>query len=208
MRVAFVMLMALGLSACAIAYGDPAQEFVNPAVARAYIPLEGRSFVMLESHGAAFAIAPGMAVTNAHNADFLGPVPVIGQSRDYDLLFFRVENSASPAFGEATVGESVVAYGQGPDKELRVAHGIVRALDQQVEPRCATCLVQRAFIFEGNAGPGFSGGPVVDATSGAIIGITFGYLDKSGHRLMYAYPMDRVRNELDAIQGRLPSIVN
>ena len=33
------------------------------------------------------------------------------------------------------------------------------------------------FIFAGNAGPGFSGGPVVDG-AGRLIGITFGYKDE------------------------------
>ncbi len=208
MRPGIAFLLALSLGACATASGERAASFVTSDIARAYIPLDGRSYFLLESHGAAFVVAPGIAVTNAHNGDFLGKVPVIGRSRDYDLLFFRVGRNLAPVFGVAAPGQQVIAYGQGPDGELREARGVVRLLNQPVEARCSTCVVQGAFIFEGNAGPGFSGGPVVEVASGAIVGITFGYLDKDGHRLMYAYPMSRVRNELAVLEGRLPTSID
>ena len=53
------------------------------------------------------------------------------------------------------------------------------------------------------AGEGFSGGPVVDASDGRILGIVFGYNDmKDGSRLMYAYDMDRIMAELcEAFSG-------
>jgi len=87
---------------------------------------------------------------------------------------------------------------------LNEAHGTIEALDVQVEARCETCAPQTAFTYVGDAGPGFSGGPVVDAKSGRVIGITFGFLDPKGRRTMYAYPMSRVRNELATIEHRLP----
>jgi S1-C subfamily serine protease len=65
-----------------------------------------------------------------------------------------------------------------------VEQGVVRALNAPVEARCQTCSLQTAFTFEDNAGPGFSGGPVVDAASGRLVGVTFGYLDPNGHRLI------------------------
>jgi S1-C subfamily serine protease len=133
---------------------------------------------------------------------------VIGQSRNYDLLYFRVGGSLTPPTVAPSVGERVLAYGQGAHGEVRVAAGIVRALNVPVKARCETCAIQSAFIYEGNAGPGFSGGPVVDADTGQIVGITFGYLDPDGRRLMYAYPMSRVRNELATIEGRVPTDVN
>ncbi|MEJ0044127.1 MAG: hypothetical protein WDM81_18795 [Rhizomicrobium sp.] len=201
-------MLALALGGCATGSGEQSASFINPEVARAYIPLEGRSYVVMESRGAAFVLAPGIAVTNAHNNDFLGDVAIVGASRNYDLLFFRVDRTASPVYGAPSVGERVIAYGQGPHGEVREARGVIGMLNRAVEARCETCIVQSAFIYEGNAGPGFSGGPVVDALSGAIVGITFGYNDENGHRLMYAYPMSRVRNELAAIQGRLPTEVD
>ncbi|MEI9991501.1 MAG: hypothetical protein WDM86_15840 [Rhizomicrobium sp.] len=208
MRFAPAALLALALGGCATASGEPSASFVNSEVARSYIPLEGRTYAVMENRGAAFVLAPGIAVTNAHNGDFLGDAAVIGTSRNYDLLFFRVDRAASPVYGQPIVGERVIAYGQGPHGEVREARGVVSLLDRAVEARCETCIVQGAFIYEGNAGPGFSGGPVVDAISGAIVGVTFGYNDENGHRLMYAYPMSRVRNELAAIQGRLPTEID
>lgn len=208
MRHIQAALFALALGGCASVSGEQSAGFVNPQVAAAYIPLAGRTYMVMENRGAAFVLAPGIAVTNAHNDDFLGDLPVIGASRNYDLLFFRTTRTAVPVYGAPVVGERVVAYGQGPHGEVREAHGLVRALNQPVEARCETCTVQAAFIYEGDAGPGFSGGPVVDAASGAIVGITFGYNDENGHRLMYAYPVSRVRNELAAIQGRLPTEID
>ncbi len=75
-------------------------------------------------------------------------------------------------------------------------------LDVPVEPRCARCIVQKAFVYDANAGPGFSGGPVVDADTGALVGITFGYLDPNGRRVMYAYPVSRVRAEYKFVTGK------
>lgn len=198
MRLSAVLL-SLALAGCASSSGERATTFLTPQIASGYRPLEGRSYVLMEGRGAAFVIAPGIAVTNAHNADIIGGASVIGTSRNYDLLFFRVANGAAPPASEPRVGEVVVAYGQGAHGELRMARGIVRQLNAPVEARCATCLLQVAFTFEGDAGPGFSGGPVVDANTGNLVGITFGYLDPNGHRLMYAYPVSRVRSELATI---------
>jgi len=208
MRIAIAALLTLALAGCATSSGVPANGFINDTIAGAYIPLEGRTYVVMDNRGAAFAIAPGVAVTNAHNADALGSVPVIGTARNYDLLFFRSDRNVTPPTMAPSVGERVVAYGQGAHGEVRIAVGIVRALNAPVKARCETCAIQSAFIYEGNAGPGFSGGPVVDAQTGQVVGITFGYLDPDGRRLMYAYPMSRVRNELATIQGRVPTDVN
>ena len=208
MRFPIAALLTLALAGCATSSGERAEGFLNDAIARAYIPLEGRTYVVMENRGAAFVVAPGVAVTNAHNGDYLGQVAVIGTSRNYDLLYFHVDRDLSPPTAAPTVGERVIAYGQGAHGEVRVAQGTVRALNVPVQARCQTCSVQGAFTFEGNAGPGFSGGPVVDAASGQLVGITFGYLDPDGRRLMYAYPMSRVRNELAAIMGKLPVDVN
>ena len=97
---------------------------------------------------------------------------------------------------EPVIGEAVTAYGQGADRELRIAHGTVRAIQT-----CARCTAPAYFTFAGNAGPGFSGGPVLNA-AGRLIGITFGYKDEGHERVMYAYDMDRVRTELSALQKR------
>jgi len=196
--------LALALGGCAVSAGERASGFVNQQIADAYLPLENISLMVFEGRAAAFVIAPGVAVTNAHAANIVGGAPIIGQSRDYDLLFFHVENRAEVPTTPPIVGEQVIAYGQGASGELRESHGTIEELDVPVAARCETCLIQSAFTFNGDAGPGFSGGPVVDAKSGKLVGITFGYLDPSGRRTMYAYPMKRVRNELATALHKLP----
>ncbi len=187
--------LLLAVSGCATSSGVPATTIAQPQIALAYLPLHGRVHLGLDSaDGAAVVIAPGVAVTNAHNANLLDSRDVIGTRQDYDLLFFRTPKVALPQTAAPVAGEAVTAYGQGADAELRVAHGAVREIHM-----CPGCSVPAWFNFVGNAGPGFSGGPVLDGT-GRLIGITFGYKDQGGERLIYAYDMARVRAELSALQ--------
>jgi hypothetical protein len=197
-RSSFAALsLSLLAAGCATSSGAPATVIARPDIASAYLPLHGRVHLGIDSaDGAAVVIAPYIAVTNAHNANLLDPKDVIGVRQDYDLLFFRTARSADPPTASVVVGENVIAYGQGTDAELRVAHGVVR----RIEP-CAGCVAPAYFTFAGNAGPGFSGGPVLDA-SGRLIGITFGYKDEPHQRLIYAYDMARVRAEFSALAKR------
>lgn len=177
----------------------PATGIPQPEIAAAYLPLHGRVHLGIDSaDGAAMVIAPGIAVTNAHNANLLEPKSVIGIRQDYDLLFFRTSRSAAPQTAAPVIGESVTAYGQGGNRELRIAQGVVKEIKQ-----CPGCTAPAYFVFAGNAGPGFSGGPVLDR-AGRLVGITFGYKDQGRERLIYAYEMGRVRAELAAIRGSLP----
>ncbi|HEV2562714.1 MAG TPA: hypothetical protein VGT78_11290 [Rhizomicrobium sp.] len=137
-------------------------------------------------------IAPGVAVTNAHNANLLNPASVIGTAQGYDLLFFRTEKRATIAAAVPQTDEAVIAYGQGADG-LRQSRGVV----EKFWPA--------AFGFESNAGPGFSGGPVVDAKTGAILGITYGFIDQGGKRLMLAYSIGFVMGEWAEIQASASS---
>ena len=192
-----VLSLALLVAGCATSSGAPATAIGQPDIAAAYLPLHARVHLGIDSaDGAAMVIAPHIAVTNAHNANLLDPKSVIGVRQDYDLMFFRTAKSAEPQTAPVVMGESVVAYGQGSDGELRVAHGVVR----RIEP-CTGCTAPAYFTFAGNAGPGFSGGPVLDG-SGRLIGITFGYKDEGHERLIYAYDMARVRAEFSALAKR------
>ncbi len=143
----------LGLAGCAASSGAPATVIAQPQIATAYLPLHARTdFGLGTGDGAAMVIAPGLAVTNAHNANLLDSRDVIGTRQDYDLLFFRTPQSAMPETAAPVVGEAVTAYGQGADAELRVAHGTVREIKL-----CPGCNAPAYFTFAGDAGPGFSG---------------------------------------------------
>ncbi len=187
------------MAGCATSSGQPASRIAEPAIAAAYRPLHGRVHLGLDNaEGAAVVMAPGIAVTNEHNSEMVEARQVIGAATQSDLLFFRVQTSAAPPTAQPAAGAAVTAYGQGADGELRIAHGVVREI--VTEPRFA---IARWFTFEGDAGPGFSGGPVVDA-AGQLVGITFAYKDEGGRRLIYAYDMARVRAELERLRRPSP----
>lgn len=187
------LALALGLSACGTgSFGEPAAGFDFPQVAQAYIPLHARDWILATHDGASVVIAPGVAVTNAHNANLIDPKSVIGQVDGYDLMYFRTDKHAALRAAAAVAGEEVVAYGQDKDGKLRVSHGTI----SQMWPA--------AFGFVSDAGPGFSGGPVLDAKTGALVGITYGYegSESAKTRLMIAYSSGFVMERLAAVQRR------
>lgn len=185
-------LAAIFLTGCTASSGVPAAGIPQVDIAAAYIPLH-RGNLMQHADGAAVVIAPGVAVTNGHNRNLVAPEAVIGEARDYDLLFFRDGRDAVPTSADPRVGDAVIAYGQGVDGDLRQAWGIVRTIRD-----CTGCTVPAYFIFAGNAGPGFSGGPVL-GKSGRLVGIIFGYRQEGPERMIYAYPMSRVLAELSGL---------
>ncbi len=202
----------LGLAACSsdgptfsTVVGEDAKPMHDWRLEQAFMPLMTKDMAVFESWGAAVVIAPNIGVTNAHNENLLPKDAILAKSRDYDLLFFRTDRIVVPPFGTPQVGEQVIAYGQGFKGDTREADGVLLGLSDLVIPRCRNCRSQHALVFDAAAGPGFSGGPVVDARSGAVVGITFGYRDddeRAKTRLMYAYDMDLVLSELHALVPR------
>jgi hypothetical protein len=190
--------------------GEPANGpvggFLTKAVADAYIPMQGGKGLFDHNLGAGMVIAPGIAVTAGHNDYFVDPAGAIGKSKAYDLFFFRTASGTPEATAKPWVAEEVIAYGSGNDGSVRMARGRVTAVDALANNlQCPDCGVQHAFTFEANGGFRFSGGPVVDATDGKLIGIVFGFTDeKSGGRLMYAYDMARVFQELALVRAAAP----
>ena len=171
-----------------VCIGNSCRSQMAEGFARAY----GSDVMAVASAGLSPAtrIAPDIAVTNAHNANLIDPRLVVARDQDFDLLFFRSPGAPAPQTADPSPGLDVIAYGQGADGELRVAHGVVRQIAS-----CNGCGPEAAwFTFAGDAGPGFSGGPVLDE-KGRLVGITFGYRNQGGTRLIYAYDMARVAAE-------------
>jgi hypothetical protein len=198
------------LSACGgVRPGDPISAIPDARAAAAFIPLQSSGFSLTTKGGSATLVAPGIAVTNAHNAELVPKEDVIGISRDYDLMFFRTRLQTPVPRAVPYAGERVTAYGHVGedamrDSALRMAHGAVVSVSAPLQPNCRNC-PQAAFVFQGNAGPGFSGGPVLDAATGNLIGIVFGYTDEDKDPrkwIIYAYHMRVVDAELARIRGR------
>ena len=206
MRRLCIAFVALALAGCVRPSGEPVTGFASPKIAGDYIPLEGPVFLIFEGDAAAVSLGGSIAVTSAHSANLLEAKSVIGKSVNYDILFFHTDKATVELPTAAPrVGEQVIAYGQAGGA-LRKAEGVITRLDAPVEALCRKCEVQSAFTFEGNAGPGFSGGPVLDAADGKLLGIVFGYVDEvpGKKRVMYAYTMGRVLAEMDEVSRTLP----
>ena len=207
MRRLCIAFLPLALAGCTTPSGVPAAKFENPKLADAYIPLEGPVYLIFKGDAAAVSLGGNIAVTNAHNADLIEAKSIIGKAVNYDILFFHTDKATVELpTAEPVVGGRVIAYGQSKGGVLRKAEGNITRLDAPVEARCGKCKVQSAFTFEGNAGPGFSGGPVLDAKGEKLLGIVFGYVDEvpGVRRIIYAYTMERVLAELEAVARTLP----
>src|ERR1700761_6224809 len=84
------LLLVFGLAGCATASGVPVARIAEPGIATAYLPLSGRIHLGMDrAAGAAVLIEPGIAVTNAHNANLLDSKNVIGVATQSDLMFFH-----------------------------------------------------------------------------------------------------------------------
>lgn len=206
MRGGWLALLALGLAGCAAQSGVPLKGALGGDIGYAYIPLKRTVLMIREADAGAVVLGDGIAVTVAHAEEMVPTDQIIGVSSEYDLMFFRTDRAKSVlATGEPQLGQKIVSYAHYED-DLYTAEGVVTSLDAPVLPRCKTCVVQSTFSFDGNAGPGYSGGPVLDADSGRLVGIVFGYLDKpDGGRTIYAYPMSRVFDELKKLREKKPS---
>ncbi len=173
--------------------------FVTAELSDAYIPLYMGTRLGSSRFAAAVVVAPNVAVTNDHNLNLLSEDTVIARSPAYDLLFFRTERTRVPPIASPKVGQTVIAYGQDGQSRRKEAKGVVRELNARAIALCADCPERPTITYDADAGVGFSGGPVVDVASGAVVGITVGYLDgaaEDGGRRMYAVDMDFVMAEM------------
>src|SRR5690348_9574667 len=99
----------LFLAGCTSSSGSPSVSIAQPDIAAAYIPLRDGNR-LAHAEGAAMSIMPGIAVTNGHNRNLVPSERVIGEARDYDLLFFRDPRTTQVAMAEPELGGAVEAY--------------------------------------------------------------------------------------------------
>lgn len=193
------LVLAAALLAGCTSAGMRSIAFVTPELNEAYIPLYLATRLGSGRFAAAVVVAPNVAVTNDHNLNLLSEDTVIARSPAYDLLFFRTERTHVPPIASPKIGQTVIAYGQDGQRRRKEAKGVVRELNARAIALCADCPERPTITYDADAGVGFSGGPVVDVASGAVVGITVGYLDgaaEDGGRRMYAMDMDFVMAEM------------
>jgi hypothetical protein len=124
-------------------------------------------WLIFAQDAAATVVAPGWAATPAHAffpsyADGYGiPAPA-----PMDMVFFPTHHGAPLEAGTPHDGDAVTLYGAswGPDRE---AHGVVTEASTQMWSGDSW---KPGMFIEADAGPGFSGAPVVNA-QGQWIGI-------------------------------------
>jgi hypothetical protein len=194
-----VVLLSAALAACAS--GMRSEGFRDPAMEQSYIGLPNPNRSL--AGGAGIVVAPNIAVTNAHNANLLDAADILAVSDRYDLLFFRTERAVAVArTAEPALGLAVIAYGQGAENELREASGVIEDIEPTAE-ECRGCGPGTAFAYRAPAGPGFSGGPVTEAETGAVLGVTFAYIDspieEGEPRLMLVHSMAQIRAEMERL---------
>lgn len=206
MRKIGLALLVLVLAGCATPKVKPVPSVPLSPIAGDYIPLQGGVAMIFKGDGAAVALGDGVAVTCARNANRIDPKSIIGKSADYDLVYLASgKQILNLPVAEPRKGVRVTTYGQGKGGALAMAEGEITAQGVPPTALCAKCEASSAFAFEGSGGPGFIGAPVLDAKTGRLAGIVFGYADGVGGKgVLYAYTMKRVLAEREAVIRKLP----
>lgn len=177
------------LAGCAGA-GQPYQAATDGPLPAIYGPLTN-AFACVGDFAAKTVIAPHWAVTNAHADGMVAADDLVGEATHADLALVRITGAPAEPLPTATVrpGDAVTFYGTGPCGVARIAHGTVIAGDDMQcygppepgqEATSAGRVCQRDYgmgvvpfiAVRGDAGHGFSGGPVI--AQGKLVGIMAG----------------------------------
>jgi hypothetical protein len=215
MRKLVLTILMLALAGC-VAPPPPKPQVPPPPApapvppAAAFIPLKPNVYMVFKGAGAGIALADGVAATSLANADAVDPKHVVGKSEAYGLLFFPAEpDIANLPTVELRVGDKVTAYGQGAGSSLRMAEGTAMAPQCRPVPTVDLgilgCSDRTTFMFEGEGGPGFLGGPVLDAKSGRLAGMVVAFARIGDRHLVFAYRMSLIRSEWNRIVSTLPA---
>lgn len=172
--------------------------------------------------GSAVILRPGLAITSAHVVEgrqrltafsSQGPVElsVVGISQRMDLAALAAPECMGDELPVRSPqpGEPVWAMGTTKGSLAPVASGRVEATTARVclEAQSADGQFQQGLMYAAKAGPGYSGGPVVNA-EGALVGVTegiytrmFGELPRAWPRLprMFAYHAAEVASEAERL---------
>lgn len=194
------------------------------AVADNYLAIVG-GMGLLGGTGSALVLRPGLAVTSAHvvasHESFTAlstigsvRVTVLAVSQRLDLAVLSVPSHVGRLLPvrDAEVGDTVWAMGTTTGGNAPTARGTVETTSARVclEADCdGNGPFQEGLMFAAPAGPGYSGGPVVDSC-GNVVGLTEGiYTRMFGdwparwpfQPRMFAYRMGDVLREAERLYG-------
>ena len=143
---------------------------------------------------------------------------IVGKDEKHDVALLHISESRSSlpngesrslpnlkkCINPAIVGESVLAIGNpyGFDHSMTsgIISGIQRSLESEDKPPLLNLLQTDAAINPGN-----SGGPLLDATTGCLLGVNTAIVSPSGANsgIGFAIPIDRVNNIVNMIQEKI-----
>jgi len=136
---------------------------------------------------------------------------IVGNDEKHDVALLYISDSLQNSLpnlkkcvNPATVGESVLAIGNpyGFDHSMTsgIISGIQRNLESEDKPPLLNLLQTDSAINPGN-----SGGPLLDASTGCLLGVNTAIVSPSGANsgIGFAIPIDRVNNIVNMIQEKI-----
>jgi len=134
---------------------------------------------------------------------------VVGKDEKHDIALLHITKPMSlpnlkKCANSPKVGQSVFAIGNpfGYDRSMStgIISGLERTMEGEDKPPFFNLLQTDAAINPGN-----SGGPLLDASSGCVLGINTAIVSPSGASsgIGFAIPMDKVYDILEEIQGKI-----
>ena len=162
----------------------------------------------------AVAIRPTATVRVALASGSAWNARLVGVAPDNDLSVLQIDAPADQlkpipvgSSGDLEVGQTVYAIGNPFGERLTFTHGIVSALDREIQSvtdRPITGVIQT----DASLNPGNSGGPLLDK-DGRLIGVNTAITSPSGGNvgIGYAIPVDTVNEVVTQLirTGRAPS---